>query len=305
MATVDIANTFSKIGKYLVASQETEPGNGWFYTGWADALGENPKIDGLELGKIICDTYIEGCELVGTADNTTLSVVSLAKVPELIAAYNDFGKEAIANACIDPSFLAHFGRIAVATENYGGNTKEQGFTNMADLGHLSRKSAQMLPEISNKVLAALESCVEYKVNGAYRKESTGLSCYYSYNGDIEDFRSYINVGAGEAFKYFYAYGLTGELPEEGMKYISEMNYESLPKLLTLESEGWENHALYIDSEGLAVLALGKKATDILSGIYIQLYYVDPEEDIMLLLGSDNDLNADWENGIFKDNFRGV
>ena len=305
MATLDVANTFSSIGKYLVASQETEPANGWFYTGWAEALSKNPEMDGLELGKIICDTYIEGCELVGTADNTTLSVVNLAKVPELIAAYNDFGKEALANACVDPAFFSHFGRIAVTTENYGGNTKEQGFTNMTDLGHLSRKSAKLLPETSNTVLSSLENCVEYKVNGTYRKESTGLSCYYSYNGDVEDLKGYIDVGAGEAFKYFYGYELTGELPEQGMKYISEMNYESLPKLETLESQGWEDHALQVDSEGVAALTLGEKAKDILSGIYNQLYYVDYDQDIMLLLGSDNDLIADWEKGIFKDNFRGV
>jgi hypothetical protein len=305
MATVDAAHTFSDIGKYLVASQETEPANGWFYTGWADALGKNPEMDGLELGKIICDTYIEGCQLVGTADNTTLSVVNLAKVPELIAAYDDFGKEALANACVDPTFFSRFGRIAVTTENYGGNTKEQGFTNMADLGHLLRKSAQMLPETSNTVLSSLDSCVEYKVNGAYRQESTGLSFYYSYNGDVEDFNKYSKVGVGEAFKYFYAYGLTGNLSEDGMKYISQMNYESLPQLETLVSQGWEDHALEVDSEGAAVLTLGEKATDILSGIYIQLYYVDYEEDIILLLGSDNDLFADWESGIFKDNFRGV
>ena len=26
---------------------------------------------------------------------------------------------------------------------------------------------------------------------------------------------------------------------------------------------------------------------------------------MLLLGTDNDMNADWDNGVFYDNFRGV
>lgn len=26
---------------------------------------------------------------------------------------------------------------------------------------------------------------------------------------------------------------------------------------------------------------------------------------MLLLGTDNDMNADWETGVFSDNFRGV
>jgi hypothetical protein len=305
MATVDVAYTYSDIGKYLVASQELEPGNGWYYTGWAEALGENPQMDGLDLGKIICDTYVEGCELVGTADNITLSVTNLAKIPELLTAYNDFGKEALANACIDPSFISHFSRIAVATENYGGNTKEQGFTNMVDLGHLARKSAETLPETSGIVLSSLENCVEYRINGQYRQESTGLSCYYSYNGDVEDFNNYANLGVGEAFKYLYSYGLTGGLSDEGMDYISEMNYESLSPLETLENQSWENHELDVDSEGVANLTLGEKANDILSGVYIQLYYVDLEEDIMLLLGRDNDLIADWETGVFKDNFRGV
>ena len=305
MATIDTAYAFSDIGKYLIASQELEPGNGWLYSGWADALGKNPAMDGAELGKVICDTFVEGCELVGTADNITLSVTNLSKIPQLVTAYNDFGKEALGTACADPAFFSDFARIAVKTENYGGNTKEQGFTNMADLGGLAMKSAQMLPDTSGTVLSAIAGCVEYKVNGPYRAESTGLSCYYSYNGDLDDLAGYINQGAGEAFKYFYAYGLTGQLSDAGMKYIAEMNYDSLPALETLENQGWENHALDVDSAGAATLTLGTKAADVLSGMYIQLYYVDAENDIMYLLGSDNDLIADWENGIFKDNFRGV
>lgn len=35
-----------------------------------------------------------------------------------------------------------------------------------------------------------------------------------------------------------------------------------------------------------------------------MFYVDEENDQMLL-GTDNDMTADWENGIFYDNFRGV
>ncbi len=305
MATVDVAATFSDIGNYLVASQEIEPGNGWNYTGWATALAANPAMDAKEFGTILCDTYQSGCELVGTQDTITLSLTNLSKIASVLAAYEDFGKEALANACIDPSFFSYFGRVATGTENYGGNTKEQGFTNMVDLGHLARQSAELLPTTSNNVLTALEDCVEYKVSGPYRQEATGLSCYYSLNGDVDDYIGYANLGVGEAFKYYYAYGLTGELSEEGMKFLSEMNYETIQPIETLETQGWENHLLDVDSEGAATLTLGEKAASILSGMYIQLYYLDIEQDLMLLLGSDNDLFADWETGVFKDNFRGV
>lgn len=87
MATVDTANAFSDIARYMVASEETEPGNGWYYTGWVQALADNPQMDGAELGTVICDTYMEGCEMYGTEDETTLSVVDLGKIGAVLTAY--------------------------------------------------------------------------------------------------------------------------------------------------------------------------------------------------------------------------
>ncbi|MEG1242901.1 MAG: clostripain-related cysteine peptidase, partial [Oscillospiraceae bacterium] len=305
MATVDVANTFTDIAKYLVASEETEPGNGWLYSGWVGALAEDPTIEPLELSKAICDTYMQGCEDIGTEDNTTLSVTNLSKVGELLSAYDDFGKDALNAAAENPAFFTYFSKVGGSVENYGGNTREQGFTNMADLGDLARGTGELLPETSARVLSALEDCVEYKVNGKFRQKSTGLACYYSYNGDLDDLASFVKLGAGESFKYFYSYGLTGELSDEGMAYLGDMQIESLPEAVNLGSVSWDNAPLTVDAEGFATMNLGAEAQNVLASIGFQLYYVDAEEDLMLCLGTDNDLDADWENGIFKDNFRGV
>lgn len=305
MATIDTAYTFSDIAKYLVASQETEPGNGWLYSGWIGALKETPDMEPVELAKVICDSFMQGCMEAGTEDNITLSVTDLSRVSDLMAAYDDFGREALVSAIENPAFFARFSKIANSVENYGGNTREQGYTNMADLGSIALKSGELLPETYRAVVDALSECVVYKVNGKYRPESAGLSCYYSYNGDVDDFISYMSIGPSESFKYLYAYGLTGELPQEGMDYISGLNYSSLPQLHTLDSVNWDNMPVKVDANGNVTLTLGIKAIDILSSLTFELYYVDPEEDIMLCLGTDNDIIADWENGIFKDNFRGV
>lgn len=305
MATIDTAYVFSDIAKYLVASQELEPGNGWLYSGWIGELAKTPDMEPLQLARIICDTYEQGCREVGTEDYITLSVTDLSKVSNLIAAYDDFGKEALAYAAKNPTFFTQLSKIANSVENYGGNTREQGYSNMTDLGSLALKAQEMLPETSGAVMAALADCVVYKINGKYRPESEGLSCYYSYNGDIEDFIQYAGVGPSDSFKYLYAYGLTGELSEEGMKYISQLNFDSLPELLTLRSVNWDDIPVTVDSEGYSTLILGSEAIDILSSLSFELYYVNPEEDIMLCLGSDNDIIADWDRGIFKDNFRGV
>lgn len=304
MATVDVAYTFADLAHYLVASEETEPANGWYYSQWVGTLAQNPSMNGEELGKVICDAYYAGCEEVGTQDNTTLSLTDLTKVQTLLDAYDTFGAEALAAACTDPGFFSQFGRVAAQSENYGGNTKEQGYTNMVDLGHMARQSVGMLGA-AQEVLDALDDCVLYQVGGQYRTEATGLSCYYSYNGDVEDFNSYAGLGAGVAFKYFYSYELTGELDDSGMAYIADMDFEELPEVKNLLSTDWDGAPLDLDEDGISFLTLGPEANDILAGIGFSLYYVDEESDMMLLLGTDNDMNADWDNGVFSDNFRGV
>ena len=304
MATVDVASTFQNFAKYLVASEEVEPGNGWLYSGWLGALAENTDMDGAALGTAICDTYYQGCEAVGTQDQTTLSVTDLSRLEPLLEAYESFGQEALAAAAEDPGFFAELGRAAARSENYGGNTREQGYTNMVDLGHLARQTAWMLPS-AQRVCDALTDCVIYQVGGPYRAEATGLSCYYSYNGDVDDLNGYITVGESTAFKHLYTYELTGELAEDGEEYLSSLDIGELPDIVTLADMDWDGAPLDLDDEGTSFLTLGPEANDVLAGIGFSLFYVDEAGDQMLLLGTDNDLTADWENGVFYDNFRGV
>ena len=233
-----------------------------------------------------------------------MSVTDLTKLTPLLEAYESFGEEAFVAAAQDPSFFAQLGRAAAQSENYGGNTKEQGYTNMVDLGHLARQTAWMLPS-AQSVSDALAGCVIHKVGGIYRAEATGLSCYYSYNGDIADFNGYIGVGTGIAFKHLYAYGLTGEMAAGGDEYLASLDIQSLPEIVTLADMNWDGAPLDVNDEGSAFLTLSSDANDILAGIGFQLFYVDEENDEMMLLGTDNDMTADWENGIFYDNFRGV
>ncbi len=304
MATIDVAAVFQDFAKYLVASEEVEPGNGWLYSGWLAELAQNPSMDGDDLGIAICNTYYEGCQAVGTESQTTLSVTDLTRLTPLLEAYESFGQEAFAAAAEDPGFFAQLGRAAAQSENYGGNTREQGFTNMVDLGHLARQTAWMLPSAQG-VSDALEKCVIYQVGGPYRSEATGLSCYYSYSGDVDDFNGYAGVGAGLAFKHLFAYGLTGELGEGGEEYLASLDIQELPDVTTLDDTGWDGAPLDVNDEGTALLTLGPEAGDILAGIGFTLFYVDEENDQMMFLSTDNDLEADWSNGVFYDNFRGV
>jgi predicted small lipoprotein YifL len=304
MATVDVAATFSDIAKYMVASEETEPANGWYYSKWVGALAGDPAMDGAHLGQVICDSYYEGCEAVGTEQNVTLSLTDLSQLSPLLEAYDTFGAECLAAAVEDPAFFSQFARAAYGSENYGGNTKEQGYTNMVDLGDLARQSSSMTAS-AQSVLTALDACVLYQVGGPYRAQASGLSCYYSYNGDTDDFSGYAALGAETAFKYYFAYGLTGELDDAGLAYINDMDVTALPEIQNLTTTDWDGAPLDLDDAGTSSLTLGPDAQNILAGIGFQLYYISEESDTMMLLGTDNDITANWETGVFYDNFRGV
>lgn len=304
MATVDTANIFSDISRYFVASEEVEPGNGWYYTDIINAF-DGKALTGADLGIAICDSYAAGCEMYGTADEITLSVIDLQKLQPLLDAYNNIGTEALNYACEDPLFFSEFGRKASVSENYGGNNNEEGYTNMVDMGSLIRNSQDILPENADEVLQCLDDCVVYKVNGAYRQEASGLSCYYSYNYDYDDYMGYTGINSSEAFEYLYGYLLNGDLPDDGGVLVEDYDSIEIQDIPSASSSDLNDYPLTITDEGYAQLDIGADTASLLTEINFELYYIDEENDFMMLLGRDNDIYADWENGVFEDNFRNV
>ena len=307
MATIDMADQLKDVARYLVASEEVEPGGGWYYDDWLAKLAADPSMDGAQVGKIICDAYYKGCSREGIVNQATLSLTDLTKLDTLLKAYEDFGDEVLMATCIDPSFMNKFARTASSCENYGGNTREQGYTNMVDLGHVARETENLLAS-AKAVTAALDECVLYEVSGKYRSNATGLSFFFPYTNDMKTFNAYTGISACQSFPYFYEYGLTGKLPEDAISYVqalSEAPVAEPEKPKTMRDMDWEGKSLTVNSEGSAVLDLGKEADALLAGISFSLYLADEENDVILWMGTDNDIIADWENGIFTDNFRGT
>ena len=307
MATVDTAFMLQDCARYLVASEETEPGCGWNYTEFLYELGCDPTMDGAQLGKIICDTYAMGCQEIDQEDEITLSVTNLQQVQPLLDAYESLGREALTKAAADGRFFAKLGRSAGRAENYGGNTDDQGYTDMVDLGDLVRNSQDLLEGGARNLLDALEACVVYRVNGAYCGQATGLSCYYPYSGDWDGAAVYAGLGSNPSMAYLYEYALSGNLSQDGYAYLSQEG-ETIQAAAPVESGedyALEDHPLYVDDDGNAVLDIGPDAAALLQGVYFNLCYVDEETDSILMLGYDNDIDADWDAGIFRDNFRGV
>ncbi len=310
MATLETANVFSPYANYLVASQELEPGNGWEYSGIMQAFVDDPSISPLDLGKTICDTFYAGCEAVGTESDVTLSVTNLSKIPALLQEYEEYGVQALNYALTDTSFFTRFNSFANETENYGGNTRDQGYTNMIDMGGLVGKTEDILGEQTQKVISAIDDAVEYKVVSNLRPDGMGLSTYYPYDGDINNLYTYSNISAVQSFSYLYNYALTGDLTQDGIEFLQGYSGNvvgEVPQPNSFENSEvtYEDAIVTFDENGSGSINLGPEAYDTISTIAFELYYDSGEGSDFILLGSDNDIIADWDNGIFTENFRGV
>ena len=313
MATADMVHNLHGLTRYMVASEETEPSNGWDYTGWVGALAQNPAMNGGALGKAICDTYLAGCEAYGTADTATLSVVDVRTLPKLRDAYEAFGIAALQQASKQPkAFFTAYSRAASNAESYGGNTREQGYSNMVDLVSLAKKSHTFLPSAAENLQQAVSESVIYKVNGPYRKESSGLSGYYSYNGNADNFMVYAEQAAPLLpIKCLYYNIVFGTMPPQAAPYLSGSTAPEAPAVLARQEPQklfdiaqLEDLPVDIDKEGNAFVKLSPKQMEHLSTVHCQLVFQSPENNLLLYLGSDANINADWEKGVFKDNFQG-
>jgi len=56
MATLETAIVLEPYADYMIASEEVEPGIGWYYTGWITALSRNTSIKTIDLGKSLLMT---------------------------------------------------------------------------------------------------------------------------------------------------------------------------------------------------------------------------------------------------------
>lgn len=312
MATVDVAEIFTGYAKWLVASQEMEPGLGWYYTGFLQALADDPGIGGATLGREICDSYYSACQNARQAGDITLSVVDLGQLEALLDAYHNVGAESLLSTCADSTFVSDFGRAARMAQSYGFNDTWDGYTNMVDMGDLINQSGRSLfPQFGAELLHALDNCVVYQVMGPYRDRASGLSCFYNYSGNVFDYKDFATLQADNPFRWYYYYELAGELNAEGTEYLQNLVYHYAPnETITPEQiesaavDNLENWPVLVSADGIATLELGQQIASKLTGVYVYLAYFDANSGIEVYLGRDNNIYADWDNGVFRDNFTG-
>ncbi|MCL1802074.1 MAG: clostripain-related cysteine peptidase [Eubacteriaceae bacterium] len=308
MATIDIARILQGSAKYMVASQEIEPGIGWDYTALFKALADDSSIGGEELGIAICDSYYAACEeYAGMAEQVTLSVVDIEKAGSLLSAYDDLGDEALLLAASEQlAYLGAMGRAAYDSEKYGGGNYE-----MIDLGSFVSRAGNLLPEQGDALLDALDECVAYQVMGEYRSGATGLSCYYLSSGSRTSYELFDAINPSQPFSYFFEYAIDGKMSEGANDYVNKLASDAgvrLPAEMALAQTsemGFRRHPVYVGPDGNWRLVVGRQKAYSLAAVLANVMWLDPVSGLQVMFGTSHNLKSSWQYGVFTEQFDGM
>jgi hypothetical protein len=88
MQMVEVAYEIKDYVGYMVASEETEPGNGNFYASFLSKLAENPYMEPIDYAKIIVDCYHD--YYLNSGEGTTKSVIIPKELTAMTSIMNGF-----------------------------------------------------------------------------------------------------------------------------------------------------------------------------------------------------------------------
>ncbi len=215
MATVENALVLEQYGDYMIASEETEPGVGWYYTNWLTELSEDTSKPTVEIGKRIADDFVDVCNQKCPGQKTTLSVVDLAELKATV-----------------PSELANFGRSTneliknkeykqVSDARY--NTREFAQSTKIDQVDLVHLCKNMGTKEANELAGVLQDAVKYNRTATCMNNAYGLSIYFPYKkaGNVKNaIAAYKQIGMDDEYskciQEFAGLEASGQISAGGM-----------------------------------------------------------------------------------------
>ena len=322
MGTVEVANVLATYADYMFGSEEMEPGSGWDYTAIGNFLSKNPDSDTEALGKVVCDSFYESNVKADDEELTTLAVIDLSKIDNLILSFNSFAKN-MYDAGEDASNLADMIRGIEEVDNFGGNNKTEGYTNMVDMGGIC-DACSAYADGADKVNQALDAAIVYQVTGSTHPDVSGLSMYYplSIQGSNElslfskvsvspYYVSFVDrlgktVATSESFDDYtpdqwfeddeWEYG---ELSDDNYwDYLDDYEQTGESPYITFDEEP------AVDENGTLGFKLDENGIDNAADIYALVYELSDDGEDIIEIGETIDIQGDWDTGRFYDNFDG-
>ena len=170
MATAENALMLAKHADYMIASEETEPGIGWYYTDWLTNYSKDSSRSTLEIGKDIIDSFVDTCARKVNGQSTTLSIVDLAELEKTIP-------QTLTDFSVDTYELMKNQEYAKVSKARSG-AREFGASSKIDQIDLVHFAKNMGSEEGEELAKAVLRAVKYNRTSSNMANSYGLSIYF-------------------------------------------------------------------------------------------------------------------------------
>ncbi|MBR6006895.1 MAG: peptidase C11, partial [Clostridia bacterium] len=171
MATLENALMLESYADYLIASEETEPGVGWYYTNWLKNLSNNTSMPTLEIGRQIVDDFVSECDRTCQGQKTTLSVTDLAELGATVEPkFNEFA------AATTELIKTDYKKVSDA-RNSSREFATSSKIDQIDLVHLARNLGT---DEANALADAILKAVKYNKTSSNMTNCYGLSIFFPY-----------------------------------------------------------------------------------------------------------------------------
>lgn len=172
MATAETALMLNDHADYMIASEETEPGIGWYYTNWLTKLSNNTSMPTVEIGKNIIDDFVDTCAKKCRGQKTTLSIIDLAEFSNTVPDKLNSFAQSISTKLTNKEYKE------VSDARY--TTREFAVSSKIDQVDLAHLALNMNNSEGTALSNAIKDAVKYNrtsndINNAY-----GVSIYFPY-----------------------------------------------------------------------------------------------------------------------------
>ena len=300
MGSLETASELSTYASYLVAPQDVQNPDGWDYEGVLQYICDNPSADTGEICKAVCDTYYKRCVENGDEADAAMSVVDMSRVSTLNQAFDGMAGDMLVSTDSMLNYI-NMSKALGGVHIYGGATADEGYSNLIDLGDTALKIREHVGNTADILIEALNDAVIYRVCGERQQSSTGLSVYYPIYADNDQLQQYMDIAASSKYKEFLRKICVNCSVED--KTSNTADYTSSWAWTTYNDDmAWLEYATILDGNSYELNISGNM--DLFADVSINLYKADKDSGEFAFIGRYHDIEANWEGGIFKDNFSG-
>ena len=172
MATLETGLMLDDYADYMIASEETEPGIGWYYTSWLNKLCANPAMPTVEIGKNIVDDFVSTCASQTRGQSATLSVVDLAELANVVPKpLKSFSKSLTSLIKND-----QYHQIS----NARNSTREFARSSVIDQIDLIHFAKKLDTKEGQNLVSALQKAIKYNRTSSNMSDAYGISIYFPY-----------------------------------------------------------------------------------------------------------------------------